>query len=138
MLLDEDVIANYILFNTARSMKYISKFGYIYVKRPGSIVTRSWDKVNRLIYRIFMLDDLIVFAQDSFKHKKIIVILTLYCLKNDVLKNILQKDEYYYKLFISCLEQILICKYISDKDKNEIRNKIKSLDFIKFNVSKSI
>lgn len=27
MLLDEDVIANYILFNTARSMKYISKFG---------------------------------------------------------------------------------------------------------------
>jgi hypothetical protein len=28
MLLDEDVIANYILFNTARSMKYISKFGY--------------------------------------------------------------------------------------------------------------
>ena len=75
MLLDEDVIANYILFNTARSMKYISKFGYIYVKRPGSIVTRSWDKVNRLIYRIFMLDDLIVFAQDSFKHKKIIVIL---------------------------------------------------------------
>jgi glycosyltransferase involved in cell wall biosynthesis len=138
MLLDEDVIANYILFNTARSMKYISKFGYIYVKRPGSIVTRSWDKVNRLIYRIFMLDDLIVFAQDSFKHKKIIVILTLYCLKNDVLKNILQKDEYYYKLFISCLEQILICKYISDKDKKEIRNKIKTLDFIKFNVSKGI
>jgi len=138
MLLDEDIIANYILFNTARSMKYISKFGYIYVKRPGSIVTLSWDKINRLIYKIFMLDDLIVFAQESFKHKKIIVILTLYCLNNNILKNVLQENEYYYKLFISCLEKILNCKYISDKDKNEIRNKIKSLDFIKFNASKSI
>ena len=85
-----------------------------------------------------MLDDLIVFAQDSFKHKKVIVILTLSCLKNNVLKTVLQKDEYYYKLFISCLDQILNCKYISDKDKNEIGNKIKSLDFIKLNISKSI
>ena len=85
-----------------------------------------------------MLDDLIVFAQESFKHKKIIVILTLYCLNNNILKNVLQENEYYYKLFISCLEKILNCKYISDKDKNEIRNKIKSLDFIKFNASKSI
>jgi hypothetical protein len=82
-----------------------------------------------------MLDDLIVFAQDSFKHKKIIVTLTLYCLKNNALKNVIQKNEYYYKLFISCLEKILNCKYISDKDKIEIRNEIKSLNFIKFNVS---
>ena len=138
MLLDEDPIANYILFNTARSMKYISKFGYLYVERSDSVVKRPWDKINILIYKIFMLDDLIVFAQDSFKHKKIITNLTSFCLKSNILKNVLQKDEYYYKLFISCLDRILNCKYISVKDKNEIRNIIRSLDFIKFNISKSI
>ena len=138
MLLDEDPIANYILFNTARSMKYISKFGYIYVERPDSAIKRHWDQIDILIYKIFILDDLIVFAQNSFKHKKIIPNLTSFCLKSNVLKNVLQKDEYYYKLFISCLDRILHCKYISVKDKKGIRNIIRSLDFIKFNISKNI
>jgi hypothetical protein len=119
-------------------MKYISKFGYIYVERPDSVVKLSWDKINILIYKIFLLDDLIDFAQNSFKHKKIIANLALYCLKSNVLKNALQKDEYYYKLVISCLDKILHCKYISVKDKKEIGNTITSLDFIKYNISKSI
>ena len=75
MLLDEDPIANYILFNTDRSIKYISKYGYIYVERSNSAVKRPWDQIDILIYKIFMLDDLIVFSQNSFKHKKIIPIL---------------------------------------------------------------
>jgi len=86
MLLDEDPIAKYILFNIARSIKYISKFGYIYVERPDSVVKRFWDKINILIYKIFMLDDLIVFAQNFFKHKKILATFALYCLKIMFLK----------------------------------------------------
>ena len=70
----------------------------IYVDRPGSDSRHSWDKLTLLIYRIYMLDDLIVFAQDSFKHKKVVVNLALYCLENKILKDVLKKDEYYYNL----------------------------------------
>ena len=133
MLLDEDVIINYCLFNTARSMKYISKVGYIYMDRPGSDSRRPFDRLKFLSYRIYFLDGIIVFAQDFFEHKKILVNLALYCLENNSLKEVLTKFEYDYNLFISCLDRILNCKYISDEDKNEIRKKGKSLDFIKYN-----
>ena len=41
--------------------------------------------------------------------------------------------EYDKKVFISCLDRILECKYISKEDKNDIRTRGKMLNFIKYN-----
>ena len=37
MILDEDLIANYIIFNTAEILKYIQKLGYLYIDHPGCV-----------------------------------------------------------------------------------------------------
>ena len=130
---DADIILNYINFNTARSMKYIAKLGYVYIKRKGSITSTQSDGTRLLIYRIFMLDILIEMSKNTFGHKKILVNLVIYVLRNHHLKEALNRSKYNYDLFISCLNRIMNSEFISDKDKNEIRKIGKKLNFINYN-----
>ena len=130
---DVDIITNYAIFQTAKSMKYVTKYGYIYVQRQGSITKRILDKVKLLVYRIYMLDTLIRLSQDTIKHKEILVNLLNYLLGRQELKDALNTNDYNKNIFNSCVERILNCKYISDENKKEIRNKTKTLTFIKSN-----
>ena len=130
---DGDVILNFIFFQKAKSMKYIQKFGYIYVKRQESLTRRHLDKTKLVIYRIYMLDVFIDKSQNTLRHKKIIVGLVNLILEKSHLKKALNTDEYTNKLFISCLDRILKSEYISEEDKNDVKNRVKSLDFIKYN-----
>lgn len=132
MHLVEDFIFNYIIFNTAKSMKYIPKSGYIYIQRNGSQSKRPKSNIQFLIYRIYLLDVLIEFSQDSYKHKKILVKLIFFCLENKNLKIVLTTNEYCNNLFISCLNRILNNKYISEDDKFGIRKRGKPLKFINY------
>ena len=61
MHLVEDFIFNYIIFNTARTMKYVQKLGYIYIQRNGSQSKLPKSDIQFLIYRIYLLDVLIEF-----------------------------------------------------------------------------
>ena len=84
-----------------------------------------------LSYRIYVLDIVIKFSQNSVKHKKILVKILNNLLQLKLLKDILNSDEYKRNLFNSCIDRILNCEYISNSDKHKIRKKVKSLDFIK-------
>ena len=130
---DGDIIVNYAIFQTAKSMKYVAKYGYIYVERVGSVTRVSLDQVKLLTFRINMLDVLIKMSQNTFRHKKILIGLLNYILKKELLKDALNTTEYNKNLFNSCLDRILNCKYISNEDKDEIRKKGKILSFIKYN-----
>ena len=130
---DGDIIVNYAIFQTAKSMKYVAKYGYIYVERLGSVTRVSLDHIKLLIFRINMLDVLIKMSQNTFRHKKILIGLLNYILKKELLKDALNTTEYNKNLFNSCLDRILNCKYISNEDKDEIRKKGKILSFIKYN-----
>ena len=130
MHLVEDIINNYIIFNTAKSMKYVPKLGYIYIQRKESQSHLPLDHAQFLIYRIYLLEVFIEFSQDKFKNKKIIVHLIFFCLDNKLLKYVFEKNKYYYDLFISCLDKALSSRYISNEDKNKIINKVKFIDLI--------
>ena len=132
MHLVEDFIFNYIIFNTAKSMKYIPKAGYIYFQRNGSQSKLPKSDIQFLIYRLFLLDVLIEFSQNSFMHKKILVKLIFFCLGNGYLKIVIKISKYYNDLFISCLDRILNCRFISEEDKKNIIIKVKQLKFIKY------
>lgn len=134
MNLVEDIINNFIIFNTAKSMKYIQKCGYLYIQRRESESHRPYSQALFLELRIYLLDVFIEFSQDTFKHKKIIVKLIYFCLGNKALKTVFKKSKYCYNLFISCLDRTFNCKYISNEYKNEIRRRIKLLDFFNYHL----
>ena len=128
----EDIIANIMLFNTARIAKFIPKYGYIYIIRKGSSSRIQFDKVLEVLNYLFVLDVLIDFSQELPKNKKILVNLVNWLMSKSLLKDGLNRNEYNYKTFISCLDRILNCKYISEELKNEVRIRGKKLDFIKY------
>ena len=75
---------------------------------------------------------MIDFTLNIRKNKRILVNFIIYLFKQQYLKDLLN-TEYDNKLFISCLDRIFNCKYISDKNKNEIKSRGKKLNFIKYN-----
>ena len=133
MVLDDDLITNYILFNTAKIIKFVPKYGYIYIERKGSSTrNENRNQVKELIYRIFVLDVVIEFSKNEKKNKEILINFLIFFFKQKELKDAINSNEYNKKLFISILDRIFKCKYISDESKNEARIFGKSLDFINY------
>jgi len=81
---------------------------------------------------LYILDPLIDFTLDIPRNKKVLVNSIISLFKGQYLEDLLN-IEYDNKVFISCLDRILNCKYISDEHKNEIRTRGKKLSFIKYN-----
>ncbi len=130
---DEDLIANYILFNTAKIVKYVSKYGYLYIERKGSLSSSNWKvrAIPNLFCRLYVLDAIIEFSKDIPKHKDVIInyINSFFGDKN---LNEALKSKEFNKLFNSCLNRIFYCKYISEEDKNEIKKRGKNITFINY------
>ena len=131
MVLHEDVLAIYILFNTAESMKYIGKYGILYI--PNSEGTsKKFNIITHNINHIYLADTVIEFTKDTFESKRVLVYIITSLLERSTLKETLERNEYVKKLFISCLNKILNMKYISDKDKKEIKDRTSKFEFLKF------
>ena len=127
----EDMIMNYALFNTARSYKFVGKYGVFHIDIKGSaskIVTR----VEYVIYHIYVLDVMLDFVQDRAENKRVLVNLVLFILSRKYLKQALKISKDIYNLFISCLDKILKMSKISEDLKDEIRKKGKQLKFINY------
>jgi len=133
MISGEDSICNIILFNTARIAKFIPKFGYLYIQHDDSSSRKQTDKIIDFLNFLFILDSLIEFTLDFPNNKKVLVNYIIYLMRHKYMKAALEKDEFNNKTFISCLDRILNCKYISDELKNEVRIRVKKFDFIKYN-----
>ena len=128
----EDDIINNIIFNTTKSAKFISKYGYLYINNKESFSKQPQDKVQIVRNLLFILDSLIDFTLNIPKNKRILVNFIIYLYKQEYLNELLniENDN---KLFVSCLDRILNCPYISYKKKIEIRKRGKMLKFIKYN-----
>ena len=132
LILAEDDIACNIIFNTAKSAKFIAKYGYIYINNDGSFSKRQQSNAQDVRNYLYILDPLIDFSLDFPKNKKVLVNFIIFLFQKEYLKDLLNY-EYDSKLFNSCLNRILNCKYISDELKNEVRIRGKKLSFIKYN-----
>ena len=129
MVLDEDRIIIYALFNTAKSMKYIGKFGILKSFHPNCITSKKHTKIEYLLYKLYFLDIVIDFSQETFASRKLLIYLVTYLLQYKEFKEIIKMNKYNKKLFISCINRIFNLKYISKEDKEEIKKRMRKLDF---------
>ena len=135
MLADEDILSNYILFNTAKVAKYVPKYGYLYLNNENSFSKTQKDRVKFTIYRIYLFDAMIDFSLNLANNKKVLVNFILFILNNRYLRDALNSDDYNNNLFISCLDRFFNCSLISDEHKNLVVKRVKYLSFIKYNVT---
>ena len=133
MIADEDILGNYILFNTAEVAKYVPKYGYLYINNQNSFSKTQKDKVIFTIYRIYLFDAMIDFSLDIRRNKKVLVNFILSILNNIYLKDALNSNEYNNNLFISCLDRFFNCSLISDENKNLVTKRCLNLGFINYN-----
>ena len=132
MISGEDNLACNIIYNTAKTAKFIAKYGYLYVNNEESASRKQNNNIIVARGPLYVLDALIDFSLDLPKNKKVLVNYIIILFKNEYLKDVLS-GNYDNKLFNSCLDRIFNCKYISDELKNEIRIRGKNLTFIKYN-----
>ncbi len=119
----EDSSISVVLFSLAKSYKYIKKYGiFHYLSRSTASNTLRYD--DKLFGEIFFLDLLYDFTENNFIRKKYVV---------DKVKE-MRYDKYYNiynennnKYLKGVLSKILNCEFISEKDKNNIKDLYKDL-----------
>jgi len=123
MSFHEDFIIILILFNMAESFKFIGKYGYVNILRYGSA---SYLRTDKNLLNMYLIDVIIDFSRNTFENKKVLTEFILYL--NDKFKETVNKNDNNKKLFISITDRILSCKYISEEDKNKIKNKLSNFN----------
>ena len=130
MILYEDYIATYILFNTAQSMKYIGKYGVLHIKTRNSGSKRKFTEEQIIIFQLYFIDTVIEFDRNSFQNRKLLVHLIIYLLEKKNIKKLMENNVFNKNFFISCIGKILSIRYISSEDKEEIRKREIKLNFL--------
>jgi len=121
ILIFEDIFINYVLFNVAKSFKFISKYGLFRIKREQS-ASNIWGKYNEMNKSIlYLLDIVIDFSRNKIENRKIIVFLVIHLLNRYQLLETLNQNEDYKNLIFSCLNRILCSKYILTISKLKIK-----------------
>ena len=132
MLRDEDLLVNYIIFNVAKSYKFLGKYGIIHIQRKGSGSDQP-NHVQMNKQNIYVLESALEFTYDSIENKEWIAYYITFILSRPKLEETL-KDKYINKLFLNSLDKIFHSqsKYFKDKDKAEIKRRIMEKKYINF------
>ena len=121
----EDSSMVFVLFNIAKSYKFISKYGVFHLmSEKTACFTQPED--NKFFGEIFLLDIMFDFSKNDFKAKKISVFKSLE-IKNNFVHLFNGKNSNYFK---NVLKKIINSKYISLEDKNIIKG-----NFSEFNLT---
>ena len=110
----EDLITSFVLFRTAKSFKFINKYGISRLKNKS---TSSQNTPLQIFYlaKIIYLEVLLKFTEDNFYDKQLLVYETLNFLKNP--KKLDRKNTILLK---NVLMMIIDNKYITNTDKKKI------------------
>ena len=132
MLRDEDLLVNYIIFNVAKSYKFLGKYGIIHIQTPGSGSDQpNYVQMNK--QKIYVLDAALDFSKNITENKIWVAYYTTFILERPKLEETL-KDKYINKLFLTSLDRIFHSqgKYFRDKDKEEIKKRVIERKYIKY------
>ena len=136
MIRHEDIVASVFLFNTAESYKFIGKYGLFYIESNDSAskkVNKKWNEIELNIYNIYVTDVLIDFSKNIKENKLVIINFIMNLLNRTDLKETLNLNNFYKKLFISCIDRVLKTRIIPNELKKEIIKKGKQkLNFIDY------
>ena len=121
----EDTVIVFIIFNLAKSFKFIGKYGIFHLI-SNITATYTQPKDNIMFGEIFFLDIIFDFTSNNKRAKEIVAQkaielkdLQLFNISNNKNKNFLNK----------VLKKIINCQYISTKEKNVIRKKYAQIFF---------
>ena len=133
MIRHEDVVATYILFNTAESYKFVGKYGIFHIHMSDS-ASKKREEVEMNLYNLYLTDIVIDFSKDTMDSKKLASYLVIFMLDRRKLYETINFKDYNYNLnlFISCLDRILNSKFVSDYMKSEIKRRIKKWKFLNY------
>lgn len=119
----EDTAMVFILFNIATSFKYIHKYGIIHLYSDFN-VSSNIKLINKLLGEIFLLEVIFDFSKNNF-YKNYAVYHALFIKNRYNVKKLLIKKKLLY--LRSIINKIIKCKYITDKNKNIIKEKYKDI-----------
>ena len=131
MIGHEDVVVNFILFNTAKSFKFIGKYGIFRVYRKQS-ANKQTNDINQNLKQLYLADIALIYLKNSNERIKLIYHLIYNVLNLKMLRNILNLSQYNRQLFKSCLDRFLNCPFIPNEYKVEIRKKGKRLSYTNY------
>jgi glycosyltransferase involved in cell wall biosynthesis len=114
----EDISIIIIIFNFAESYIFLDIYGIFHLKSK-STTTHKISANHRIMAKIYLIDILIDYLKNDYKYKiyAVYVLNTIQINKIKILNNI-QKI-----FFRSVLIKFINCKYITKKNKNEIKRK---------------
>ena len=127
----EDIIMIYAIFNTAKSYKFVGKYGIFNIYRKTSASRKKY-YVDTTVYHIYYIDVIIEFVQDTVANKKLLVNLMIDLLNRQTLEKALNRSKDIYDVFISDIDRFLKMTKISNEYKNKIRKIGKKLKFFKY------
>ena len=130
----EDLIINFIIFQFAKSFIFVPKYGILKILSRSSAYYQASQKAKNK-YEMRLLDAVFDFSRNTFEGKKVVVNAVLEYLNNNELELTL-KNEKCKILLKSILERIFKCPYITEENKQIIKEK--SLKFKLFNETQTI
>ena len=120
----EDSAMSVTLFSLAKSYKFIQKYGiFHYLARTTASITTKKDIC--FYGELFLFDVIFDFTENNIKGKKF-AFEKAKDLKTDSLYSL--KDKRNYDFLKAILKKMLNCKYISNKDKNQLKIMFSDLD----------
>ena len=127
----EDSLMNYLLHRTAKSLYFIKKIGYRYKRTSESITTKLF-KIPQTKIKFFFIyfKFLFEFSKNTKYEKDMLNLRFSKMIKNlnierSLLNNDLKKDYYFYYHIINTIINNI---YISDENKNLLKNYIKIIE----------
>jgi glycosyltransferase involved in cell wall biosynthesis len=117
----EDTSMVFILFNVAKSYRFITKYGIFRFNRRDS-AGKSMPKTHKLFGELFFLNVIFDFTKNNFKSKKFAVYKAINIRNGKYFKSLNNVNIRFLKL---TLKKLLFCPYIDNKDKIELKNNFK-------------
>ena len=130
MLAHEDVLVVFIIFNIAKSYKFVGTYGIYHISRKESAYSLT-NKYQSSIKELYLVDAIISFSNNLTYHQ-ILIFYSLYRVLNLKLLKKLIENISVKKLLFDCLDIFLNSIYIPKTYKNVIINKGKSLEFCNY------
>ena len=120
MIRYEDILANYMIFNTAQSFISIQKYGIYHVDRKWSGADLGKKRISRTTNLLYLIDIVFDFSLNNMNNKKLTALLIIYFLKLPDSRQKLLKKPYRMQLFNSCIRRVLNTTLISNYYKRKI------------------
>ena len=128
----EDLVATCIIFNEANSYKFISKYGVLYLPRKESASRKENNAIEMVRCDLYWTDIAIDVTLKTKENQMLVVYFMANLIGKKNLEATLNETIYNKNLFISCLDRFFNSNIISKIYKNEIKERIKKLNFINY------